>query len=125
MTQATRTPTDASPGGEWGRSHAGRQSDEAVDLIGQAILRCELTPGALVSEAELAARFGLRRAATRVALERLSVIRMLRPVPRRGYVVKPITLRDVHDLFRLNFLCAPLAVVGNFAEVDAVAQHRK
>lgn len=84
------------------RPHPRRQSDEAFEAIRQAILRCELVPGALVSEADLAGRFGLRRAATRVALERLSMIGLLRPLSRRGYVVKPITLRDVNDLFQVR-----------------------
>ncbi|KAB2876176.1 MAG: GntR family transcriptional regulator [Burkholderiaceae bacterium] len=96
----------------------GRQSDDAFDILRQAILRCELTPGALVSEAELAARFHLRRAATRVALERLSMFRLLRPVPRRGYVVKPITLRDVHDLFQLRTIVEIAAVRLAAGRVD-------
>ena len=79
-----------------------RQSDEAFDVIRRAILRCELRPGELVSETDLMARFGLRRAATRSALDRLSVIGLLRSLPRRGYVVKSITLRDVNDLFQLR-----------------------
>jgi len=87
-----------------------RQSDDAFDAIRRAVLRCELTPGELVTEAELAARFKLRRAATRVALERLSMVGLLRPVPRRGYVVKPITLRDVNDLFQLRAIVESAAV---------------
>jgi hypothetical protein len=33
-----------------------RQSDEAYEAISQAIVRCDLTPGVIVSEAELASR---------------------------------------------------------------------
>jgi DNA-binding GntR family transcriptional regulator len=79
-----------------------RQSDEAFEAIYYAIVRCELMPGATVSEAELAAKFQLKRAAAKAAVDRLSVMGLLRPVRRRGYVVKPITLRDVHDLFELR-----------------------
>ena len=101
-----------------------RQSDEAGETIRRAILRCELMPGALVSEAELASRFGLRRAATRVALERLSVIGLLRPLPRRGYVVKPITLRDVNDLFQLRMIIETAAVRLAAGRVDEVGLQR-
>lgn len=96
-----------------------RQSDRALDAIRQAILRCELTPGALVSEADLASRFGLRHAATRVALERLSTMGLLRPLPRRGYLVKPITLRDVNDLFQLRVIVETAAVRLAAGRVDA------
>ena len=79
-----------------------RQSDEAYAAISRAIVRCDLAPGLTVSEAELAARLHLKTAATRAAVDRLSVVGLLRPIHRRGYVVKPITLRDVNDLFELR-----------------------
>ena len=81
---------------------AKRQSDRALETLYRAVVRCELLPGATVSEAELAERFDLRRAAARAAVDRLSVMGLLRPVRRRGYVVKPITLRDLNDLFGLR-----------------------
>ena len=81
---------------------AKRQSDQAFEALYRALVRCELMPGTTVSEAELAGRFYLKRAAARSAVDRLSVMGLLRPVRRRGYVVKPITLRDVNDLFELR-----------------------
>lgn len=101
-----------------------RQSDEASEAIRRSILRCELQPGSLVSEAELAACFGLRRAATRVALERLSVVGLLRPLPRRGYIVKPITLRDVNDLFQLRMIIETATVRLAAGRVDEVGLRR-
>lgn len=101
-----------------------RQSDEAYNAIRRAILRCELAPGSLVSEADLAGRYGLRRAATRVALERLSVVGLLRPLPRRGYMVKPITLRDVNDLFQLRTIIETAAVRLAAGRIDEVGLRR-
>ena len=101
-----------------------RQSDEAYEAIARAIVRCDLAPGSTVSEAELAARFRLKTAATRAAVGRLSVVGLLRPVHRRGYVVKPITLRDVNDLFQLRAIIE-LAVVRLAAgRVDEAALRR-
>jgi DNA-binding GntR family transcriptional regulator len=107
-----------------GISRPGRQSDDAFDVIRQAILRCEVMPGGLVSEAELASHFELRRAATRVALERLSMMGLLRPLPRRGYVVKPITLRDVSDLFQLRSIVETATVRLAAGRVDAEGLRR-
>lgn len=87
-----------------------RQSDEAYEAITRAIVRCDLAPGTIVSEAELAARLNLKTAATRAAVDRLSVVGLLRPVHRRGYVVKPVTLRDVNDLFQLRSIIEVAAV---------------
>jgi len=98
-----------------------RQSDEAYEVISRAIVRCALRPGVIVSEAELAARFGLKTAATRAAVDRLSVVGLLRPVHRRGYVVKPVTLRDVNNLFQLRCIIEVAAVrlaAGRMGEAD-------
>jgi DNA-binding GntR family transcriptional regulator len=95
-----------------------RDSDHAHQRLHRAIVRCELAPGDLVSEADLAARFGLKRAATRSALDRLSVTGLLRPLRRRGYLVKPITLRDVNDLFQLRTIVETAAVRLAVGRVD-------
>ncbi len=103
---------------------ADRQSDEALDAVQRAILRCELRPGELVSEADVMSRFGLRRAATRSALDRLSVVGLLRSLPRRGFVVKPITLRDVNDLFQLRGIVEIAAVRLAAGRVDESSLRR-
>ncbi|MCW5772349.1 MAG: GntR family transcriptional regulator [Rhodospirillaceae bacterium] len=104
--------------GETTWPRAGRQSDQAFDRIHRAILRCELAPGEIIAEADLAARFGLKRAATRSALDRLSMMALLRPVRRRGYRVKPVTVRDVNDLFQLRGIVECAAVRLAAGRVD-------
>lgn len=95
-------PTALDPGEQGAKRPAKRQSDQAFEALYRALVQCEFMPGTTVSEAELAGRFDLKRAAARSAVDRLSVMGLLRPVRRRGYVVKPITLRDVNDLFELR-----------------------
>jgi len=82
----------------------GRQSDQALERIQRAIIRCELMPGEVVPESELARRFDLGRAAARAAADRLSVVNLLKPIRRSGYEVKPISLRDVNDLFQARLV---------------------
>jgi DNA-binding GntR family transcriptional regulator len=101
-----------------------RQSDEAYEAISRAIVRCDLAPGVIVSEAELAARFKLKTAAARAAVDRLSVVGLLRPIHRRGYVVKPITLRDVNDLFQLRTIIEVGVVRLAAGKVDAAGLRR-
>jgi DNA-binding GntR family transcriptional regulator len=101
-----------------------RQSDEAYAAISRAIVRCDLAPGVIVSEAELATRFNLKTAATRAAVDRLSVVGLLRPIHRRGYVVKPITLRDVNDLFELRTIIEVGVVRLAAGKVDAAGLRR-
>ena len=101
-----------------------RQSDVALQTIWRAIARCELMPGIMVSEADLERRFGLKRAATRSALERLSVYGLVHPVHRRGYQIKPITLRDVNDLYQMREIVERAAVRLAAGRVDEVSLRR-
>lgn len=103
---------------------AGRQSDQAFALIHRAIVHCELKPGETITEANLAERFGLKRAAARAAVDRLSVMGLLSPVRRRGYRVKPITLRDANNLYQLREIIESAAVRLAVGRVDEVNLRR-
>jgi DNA-binding GntR family transcriptional regulator len=93
-------------------------SDQAFRQIKRDIIRCALAPGIEVTEAQLAERYRLGRAPVRVALLRLGHEGLVRPVPRRGYVVAPITLRDVQDIFQLRLLLEPAAARLAAGRVD-------
>lgn len=71
------------------------------------IVQCALLPGAEVTESELAAQYEIGKAPIRVALTRLTQDGLVRPVPRRGYVVVPITIKDVQDLFDMRAVIEP------------------
>jgi DNA-binding GntR family transcriptional regulator len=109
------------------RSHKGpsrRQSDIAFNAIHRAIVRCEIRPGSMVTEVDLATQFGVGRAAGRAAVDRLSLIGLLQPVRRQGYKVKPITLRDLNDLFQLREIVEVACVRLAAGRVDAADLHR-
>lgn len=81
----------------------------AYQRIKRAIVTCEIRPGSEVTEAQLTALTGLSKAPVRSGLARLSHEGLLRPVPRRGYLVSPITLQDVQEIFQLRLLLEPQA----------------
>lgn len=95
-----------------------RQSDQAFDQIKREIILCRLAPGAHFSEAELSAHLGLGRAATRAALTRLTDTRLVEPVPRHGYVVTPITIASIRELFELRLIIEPAAAALATGKVD-------
>jgi len=101
-----------------------RQSDIAFDAIHKAIVRCEIMPGSIVTEVDLAGQFGVGRAAARAAVDRLSLIGLLQPVRRQGYRVKPITLRDLNDLFQLREIVEVACVRLAAGRVDSADLHR-
>lgn len=95
-----------------------RQSDSAFERIKAEIILCRLAPGAHFSEAELSHRFGFARAATRAALMRLAEVRLVQPVPRHGFVVTPITIASVRELFELRLMTEPQAAALATGKVD-------
>ena len=81
----------------------------AYAAIKRDIVRCELKPGNLVTETGLAGRYDVGRAAVRSALNRLFQEGLVQPVPRQGYLIAPITLKTVRDLFAVRVLLEPEA----------------
>lgn len=84
-------------------------TDQAYSRIRHAIICWDLEPGEQVTELQLTQRFGLSRAAVRAALGRLSHDGLVRPVPRQGFVVAPITMQHVQDLFGVRLIVEPAA----------------
>ncbi len=96
-----------------------RQSDLAFAQIKNDIILCRLKPGESVSEAELSLRYDCGRAATRAALTRLAETGLVTPRPRRGFVIAPITLKSVQDVFDLRLLLEPQVAAIAAGKVDA------
>ncbi|TNJ48058.1 GntR family transcriptional regulator [Phaeobacter sp. B1627] len=63
----------------------------AEDRLKVAVQSCELLPGSIATEAQLSERFGLGRAAVRIALARLSAQGLVHPIRRAGWKVLPVT----------------------------------
>lgn len=62
------------------------------------IIRCRLVPGQEVTEAQLAERYSVGKTPIREGLARLAHEHLVQPLPRIGYRVTPITLKDAKDL---------------------------
>ena len=79
----------------------------------QDIVSCRLAPGAQLREGELAERFNVSKSPVRDALSRLVQEGLVHVMPRQGYRVAPILLRDVRDMFEYRAVmegaCARIA----------------
>ena len=117
------------------------QITQAVRRLRTALVRCEIEPGQFVAEQEIAERFGLGRAAVRVALTVLETAGLVARRPRQGWRAEPITadmLRAVAagrlrlepalaeirlsaaDRSRLDQLVGIVAALGDRADRQAV-----
>ena len=84
-------------------------TERAYERLRRDIISCAIQPGAEISESQLAMQYKLGKAAVRVALTKLSHDGLVRAIPRRGYMVMPVTLQDIHDVFELRLMLEPAA----------------
>ena len=96
-------------------------TDRAYERIRHDIISCAIAPGAEISEAQLCAQYKLGKAPVRMALNRLAHDGLVRAIPRRGYMVAPVTVRDIHDVFELRLMLEPAAARMAAGKVDAAA----
>jgi DNA-binding GntR family transcriptional regulator len=73
----------------------------------EEILHARLQPGQTVREPELAARFGVSKTPVREALRLLVQDGWVMVLPRKGYLIRPLGLDDVREVFHLREMLEP------------------
>lgn len=79
-------------------------AEQAYLRLRQEILTCILPPGQVVSERELARQYKMSKTPIREALTQVCHDGLMQRLPGRGYMVAPITIQDVRDLFDLRLI---------------------
>mgnify|MGYP000096522089 CR=1 FL=1 len=95
-----------------------RQGDVAYDKLKSDIILGKLPPGTEHTEIGLAETYKMGRAAIRVALTRLSEIQLVDAIPRRGFIIAPITARSIRDLFETRLVVEPRTAYLATGKVD-------
>lgn len=89
----------------------GANKQNVTDRIHQRlrddILHARLQPGQSIIEPELAAKFGVSKTPVREALRLLVQDGWVMVLPRKGYLVRPLGLDDVRDVFHLREMLEP------------------
>ena len=88
----------------------GSLATQAYQRLRQEILTCSLAPGQIVSERELAGRYDVSKTPMREALGQACHEGFIQRLPGRGYIVSPITIRDIRELFDLRLILECAAV---------------
>ena len=94
-------------------------TDRAYERIRHDIITCVIAPGSEISEPQLCTQYRLGKAPVRMALNRLAHEGLVRAIPRRGYMVMPVTLKDIHDVFELRLMLEPAAARMAAGKIDA------
>jgi DNA-binding GntR family transcriptional regulator len=88
------------------------------EALRRDIIRCKLEPGAEVTEGAICDRYGVGKAPVRAALARLNQDGLVRAVPRHGYVIAPITLKNVQDMYGLRLVIEPTVARMAIGRID-------
>lgn len=96
-------------------------TDQAFELLRADIVSCTLPPGSQVTEVDLCNRYQMSKAPMRAALTRIVQDGLLRAVPRHGYIVAPITLKSVQEMYDLRIIIEPALARMAVGRVDVAA----
>jgi DNA-binding GntR family transcriptional regulator len=100
--------------------HATPQSlrDLAYEAIKHRIITCAFKPGEYVNEARVAAILGLGRTPVHQAIDRLMLDGMVEVIPRKGVIVKPVSLDEVMQIIETRLIVEPQGVGLAAARAD-------
>ena len=83
-------------------------NEKVAAQIRDAISAGRLAPGERLVEAGVAAEMGISRAPVREALRRLEFEGLLVARPRRGYVIRDLSVDALHEIYDLRVLLEPI-----------------
>jgi DNA-binding GntR family transcriptional regulator len=93
-------------------------NDRAYTAARQLIISGTLVPGTRISEPELSGRLDLGTAAVRTALTRLAQEGLVQPIPRKGYVISPLTIRGAQEIIDIRIALEPRAAFLAAGRID-------
>jgi len=94
------------------------KGNQAYESLRREIISCRILPGTRFTEAELMERLDLGKASCRIALQRLIQDGFVASMPRHGYRVTPVTVKDVEEVFALRLVLEPVAARGAAGRVN-------
>ena len=96
--------------------------DHIYASIRRSILSGEFLPGLELREQMLAATYRVSRSPIRDSLLRLEQENLVTVLPRRGYLVSPISIADVENMFALRLLIEPACAAAAAQRDDAAVR---
>lgn len=104
----------------------GSQADAAYDTLKHRIRTCEILPGTRITEKQLAQELGYGKTPVREALARLVSENFVRVIPRSGYEVTTLTLRDFEEVFAVSRIVWPpmMALAAERSSTNDIEQLR-
>lgn len=90
-------------------NHARLLADKIYEQLKVDIITCKYHPGDSLTEIELAQKFNVSRTPIREVCNRLMKEDFLQSIPYKGYIVSPVKLQDLHELYQIRLVLEPYA----------------
>jgi len=87
-----------------GRAPRKSLRERAYEAIKQQIITCELRPGEVLSEAAVSAALDIGRTPVHQALDRLMIEGMVDVLPRKGVIVRPLSLDEALEIIDVRLI---------------------
>lgn len=81
--------------------------DTAYDAIKHRIITCAFRPGEYINELQLSSLLKIGRTPVHQALDRLMIEGMVEVIPRKGVIVKPVSLNEVLQIIEVRLINEP------------------
>lgn len=78
--------------------------DAAYEAIKHRIITCTYRPGEYINEANVSAMLGIGRTPVHQAIDRLMLEGMVDVMPRKGVIVKPVSLDEIMQIVEVRLL---------------------
>jgi len=100
--------------------------ERVYGILREWLINAKLPPGDFLSEADLASRCGTSRTPVREACTRLLQDKWLSRIPRKGFMVTPISVRDIVEMYEYRRLleCFTAERVAESASRDQLEELR-
>ena len=92
--------------------------DLAYETIKHRIITCAFRPGEYINEAQVSAVLGLGRTPVHQAIDRLMLDGMVEVIPRKGVIVKPVSLDEILHIIEARLMIEPAAIRLATARAD-------
>jgi DNA-binding GntR family transcriptional regulator len=101
--------------------------EQAYSAIKRLIITCELRPGEILSEPGLSTQLAIGRTPIRQAIDRLMGDGLVEVMPRKGTIVKPVSLDEIFNIIDVRILNETFCVrvAASQAGPDVLTQLRR
>lgn len=81
--------------------------DKAYEAIKHRIITCAFKPGEYINEFQLSSALKIGRTPVHQALDRLMIEGLVQIIPRKGVIVKPVSLNEVLQIIEVRLINEP------------------